>query len=565
MKKIFFRLFAVLLGLSVSAQAQTLQDARKLTENEQYEAATEIYKNLISKDAANGVIYYYFGENLLLGDNADSAKIIFDKGLEQDPANLLLKIGEAKILFNSINTAEAKQASDRDPSNAELKARYTQAETNVARATAMIDEALAAAPLKSATVYIECADALIHFKNKNLDKAKLILDKALSIDPKNTDIQILYGDIYTEQNNGTLAADYYNKALELNKNSARAIVSKGKLYKRSTNYEGAAQEFENAIKIDPNYAPAYRELGETNFKIGKLENAKENYRNYLELSKNNCGARIRYASFLYLSKDYTGALGELSQVQQKCDPKNLTLLRVFSYCYYETKDYPKGQETVNTLFSLLPEEKRTSVDYEYYGKLMIATGQDSIGILQLRKAYSIDPNRTDLLSEISTSYYKLKKYSDAASTLQEKVATGKDIKVADYFNLGRSYYFNVQFVLADSAFSKVNELSPKYASGWLWRAKANTHIDSTSEDGLAKPYFEKYIEIALADTANPSKYQSGLVDAYGYLAYYFILKKDNPNGLLFLKKKIEFPLDPEEKKSIQQAIDQLEGKKQGSK
>ena len=148
---------------------------------------------------------------------------------------------------------------------------------------------------------------------------------------------------------------------------------------------------------DRDYAPAYRELGETNFKLGKLEKAKENYRKYLELSKNNCGARIRYASFLYLSKDYSGAINELTQTQQKCDPKNLTMLRVFSYCYYETKEYAKGLESVNTLFTILPDDKRTAVDYEYYGKLLIASNQDSLGILQLRKAYSIDLNRTDLL------------------------------------------------------------------------------------------------------------------------------------------------------------------------
>ncbi len=553
-------LFYFLVGTGLALCAQTLDEARKLTENEQYESATDIYKALISREPANGLNYYYFGENLLLSENPDSALIIFNKGREQDPTNLLLKIGTAKVLLNAISLPEAKAASAREPGNTELKSRADQAQNNVNSATTLLNEVELAAPQKSATVYIEIADALIHLKNKNLDKAKAILDKAVAIEPKNPDIQILYGDIYAEQNNGTLAADYYNKALDLNKSSARTIVSKGRLYKRSTNYDGAAIEFENAIAISPEYAPAYRELGETNFKLGKLEKAKENYRKYLELSKNNCGARIRYASFLYLSKDYTGAIGELSQAQQKCDPKNLTMLRVFSYCYYETKEFAKGLESVNTLFNILPDDKRTAVDYEYYGKLLIASNQDSLGIIQLRKAYSIDPNRTDLLSEISNSFYKLKKYAEAAAVLEEKIATGKDIKVADYFNLGRSYYFNTQFVPADTAFSKVNELSPKYASGWLWRAKACTHIDSTSEEGMAKPYFEKYIELAIADSANPSKYQSGLADAYGYLAYYYILKKDNENALIYLKKKIELPLDPDEKKSIQKAIDQLEGR-----
>ena len=151
---------------------------------------------LISKDPMNGTNYYYFGENLLLSDNPDSASIIFSKGRQQDPASQLLKIGEAKVLLNSVSLAEAKAASGREPANTELKTRSEEAQNNINKANALLNEAEAAAPQKSATIYIEIADALIHFKNKNLDKAKALLDKAVSIEPKNIDIQILYGDIY---------------------------------------------------------------------------------------------------------------------------------------------------------------------------------------------------------------------------------------------------------------------------------------------------------------------------------------------------------------------------------
>ncbi len=541
--------------------AQTLEEARRLTENEQYDAASSIYKQLISLEPANGNTYYFYGDNLLLSENADSAKLVFKSGLASEPGNLLLKIGEAKILLDNTNVLEAKQASDKTPADVALKGRYEEAQTSVSTAVAMIEAAVSAAPQKVATVYIEAADAFILFKNKNLERAKKLLDRALSIDPKNVDANILYGDIYTELNNGSLAAEFYNKALDLNKNSARAIVSKGRLYKRSTNYDGAAEEFQKAISIDPDYAPAYRELGETEFKLGKLSKAKENYKKYLELSKNNCGARVRYASFLYLSKDYTGAIQELNQVENSCDANNLKFLRVSAYSYYETEDYPKGLLMIRKLFDLVPEEKRAAYDFEYYGKLLVAVNEDSLGIIQLRKAYGLDPNRTELLSEIANAYYKIKNYPEAVKAMNEKIATGKEPKALDYFILGKSYYFNAQFMEADTAFSRLNEVSAKYASGWLWRAKANTHIDSTSEAGLAKPYYEKYIEIAMADSMNISKYHSGLVEAYGYLAYYYILMKDNANALLFLQKKSELPLDPEEKKNIDDAIDQLKNKK----
>lgn len=555
----------LLLLTQMNGHSQSLEEALRLTDNEQYDEAARVYKELIGREPSNGNLYYYLGENSLLGDNADSAKLVFSKGKEIDPANLLLKIGEAKVMLDAGNVLEAKVASDKEPGNTELKTRYQQLDAMVKKATQLIEEAVTAAPAKNATVLIEAADAYIKFSNKNLDRARQLLDKALQLEPKNINALLLYGDVYTELNNGTLAADFYNRALDLNKNSARAIVSKGRLYKRSTNYDGAAHEFEHAITIEPNYAPAHRELGETNFKLGKLSLAKENYRRYLELSKNNCAARIRYASFLYLSKDYKGAINELNQVQQNCDAGNLTLLRVFSYCYYELGEHAKGLEMVQKLFDRLPETARAGYDYEYYGKLLIASGQDSLGIIQLRKAYSIDPNKTELLSDLANAYYKIKQYSDAIDVLQEKAGLGKELKALDYVLLGRSFYFSARFVEADSAFMKLNEASPKYSSGWLWRAQANTHIDSTSLEGLAKPFYEKYIEIAEADSANIAKYNSGLVEAHGYLAYYYILKKDNASALIHLRKKLELNLDPEDKKNVQQAIDQLEGKKPGNR
>ncbi len=542
----------------VTTRGQSIQEAKKLQEYEQYEAASAIYNALLKASPSDASVYYYYGDNLLNSDNPDSAKIIFEKGQGLDPANPFIKIGKAKLLLDEISLREAKASSEKDPSNKDMLARYQKADANEKEAHALIDQAVL--NTKNVQVLIEAAEALIHYKNKDTDKAKLLLDKANQLEPKNISILLLLGDIYMELNNGTLAADYYNQALELNKSSARAIVSKGVLYKRSTNYESAAQEFEKAIKMEPGYAPAHRELGECYIKLGKLSAAKEEYKKYLELSKNNCSARTRYATFLYLSKDYVSALSELDQVLQRCDSNSTTLLRIQSYCYYETKEYEKGLNTVNRLFNLLASDKRTATDFEYYGKLLIKSNKDSLGIEQIQKAFTLDPNRVDLLSEMGDAWIKLKQYPKAINLFLQKIAGGKDVKVTDYHSLARAYYFNGQLQSADSAAMKVNELSAKWASGWMLRAQINAHIDSTSEAGLAKPFYEKYIELAMADSANPTKYQKGLVEAYGYQAYYYVLKKDNANGLVFLKKKLELPLEPEDKKNVQQAIDQLEGR-----
>jgi lipoprotein NlpI len=106
----------------------------------------------------------------------------------------------------------------------------------------------------------------------------------------------------------------------------------------------------------------------------------------------------------------------------------------------------------------------------------------------------MDSNRCDILGDIIKAYEKMKKNAEAASAMQEKILKCKGATVADYFNLGRYLLFNAEYMRADSAFAKVNELSPTYASGFLWRAKANSYIDSTMTLGLAKTHYEKYIE-----------------------------------------------------------------------
>jgi Tfp pilus assembly protein PilF len=172
---------------AAGTMAQTLKDAIKLTESEQFDLATSAFERLVSSPTATGTEYFYFGENYLLSDEKDSARIIFTKGLAADPNNVLNTIGLAKIELDNGNPDKGKK---------------------------MIDDAIVKAGPKNVTPYIEAADALVHFKTKDLDKATQLLDKAVTLDPKNPDIHILYGDIYSERNNGTAAAEKYNKALD---------------------------------------------------------------------------------------------------------------------------------------------------------------------------------------------------------------------------------------------------------------------------------------------------------------------------------------------------------------
>ena len=558
MKKIL--LFSIFI-CAVSVKAQTIQEARALTDNEQFNEAGSMLFSLIAKEPSNAVNYYYLADKLILQDRVDSARKMLEIGSRLDTANPYIKIGVAKELLNRTNLNEVRAAMEKDPNNVDLRHLLDVANENVSRAKSLLEQAIAVAPPKTTQILLEAAEAMIKYENKDLLRAQALLEKVAKMDQKSVEERLLFGDLYTELNNGSLAAQYYNDALALNPQQPRAIVSKGKLYYRALSYEEAKTEFMDVITRFPNYVPAHRELGDTYFHLGKLDLAKAEYKTYLDMSSGGCYARNRYASFLYLTKDFQEAVNQCNQVLGMCDPTNPMPLRIMTISCYELKDYAQALEQINKVFNMLKPDHRISKDYEYYGKILIATNQDSLGIEQLKIAVALDSRRGDLLSEIAVSYLKLKKYPEVISFLKQKIALGRDVKSADYFNLGRSLYYTGAYTSSDSAFAKVNEVSPKYASAYLWRAKANTQLDTTSENGLAKPHYEKYIELAEADVANAAKYTSGLAEAYGYMAYYFVIKEDKSAALEVLKKKSALPLDPDEAKKVKDAISQLEGKK----
>lgn len=517
---------------SFSTKGQTLNDALRLTDNEQYDVAEGVYQSLIQKEPGNGTNWFYYGENFWKWENPDSAKICYEKGLQVEPANPINFVGIGKTLLEQNKLAEAKTS---------------------------FDNALATAGAKSALMQMEIAEAWITAStNKDIPAALALLQKAAVAEPKNPEVYILIGDAYTEQNDGTSAAENYNKALDLNKNSPKAVMRKGILYKRSTNLEGAKAEFENAIKIDPMFAPAHRELGEIYYRQHKMEEAKTEYKNYLELSKNTSAARLRYASFLFMGKDYVGTLNEINQMK-KMDPDNISLLRLTAYTYSEMGDSINALQTLQKVFEKVKDDNYQK-DYLYYAINLAKNGQDSLAVVNMQKAYSLDSNNTDLLTDMATLLMKMKRYAEAADVFQKRVDLGKGVSSTDYYNLGKAYSSSKQLEKADSALAKVNELLPTWSYAYILRAQVNANIDSTSERNLAKPYYEKYLELALPDTINFSKYKNSIVEAYRYMGYYYYRQNQVRESKEYWRKILDIIPGDKQATDVLKGLDQPQKK-----
>lgn len=135
-------------------------------------------------------------------------------------------------------------------------------------------------------------------------------------------------------------------------------------------------------------------------------------------------------------------------------------------------------------------------------------------------------------------------------------------KVSDLFLLGRLYYMAacdpeyadnkvIYLTKADEIFAEVSQKIPDNYLGYFWRARTCTISDPETVEGLAKPYYEKALNI-LEEKGGSSN--SLIIECESYLGYYYFVKKDYEQSKLYWNKILE--LDPENQ-TARQALEGL--------
>ncbi len=532
-RKSFIGVSMLVFGGVVSAQAQDLNSALNMTYQEQFEAADNAFSALSAKEPANGKYFYYSGENQLASYAIDPTNIPFEniakkaierfnKGIAANPNEPLNYVGLGKVALMQNNK--------------------TVADENFAKAQTYLPAKKVKSPLtkpEQATLLVRLAEAYVTIGSKDSALVLGFLRRAESIDNKNPEIYLVRGDYWIDVfNNGSRAAENYKRSQDFSPNSTRARVRLGQLYTRIRSYQDALGYYQEALTLDPSFAPAYLEMGFLYAKMNNPEKSKEYFKKYLDLSSSNIAAKRRYANMLIQTEDYKGAIEQIKQILAMDSTTYNDLNRALAYSYFEEKQFPQAKYYINKFIANAPVEKITSKDYAYDGRIQVKSGQDSLGIISLTKAFALDSTNIDLLSEIATLYTKTKKPQNAGDTYQLKIKLTNG-GVNDYYKMGRAYFDAKNWAEADSAFAKVNRMSVDFEPAYLFRARVYSNLDPDTKEGLAKPFYEKLLEKANMDA---TKYSKDILEAYNYLGYYYLVNKNYCESISYWDKIVT--LDP---------------------
>jgi tetratricopeptide (TPR) repeat protein len=512
---------------AVSAIAQTLNDGLQALDFDRYEHARSIFTSLTQQEPANGVNYYYLGQAYFNLYKSDSAAWAYNKGISADPNNMMNYVGLGELALDAEKKAEAKVQFDKALSFSRAKD----------------------GKIRDINALRLVAASMVSTDTKMTDEAVGYIQQAYEMDKKNYEVLVTAGDVYLEKNEGGKAATMYENAIAVQKNNPKAYTKVSNIWLRVKNAEATKTELDRALAINPNYAPALKNLAEFYSQSKQYVKAKEAFLKYLQNSESSSANKARYARILFRNKEYAEALTVINDLQQT-DKSDVYLYRLAGYSYYEvgndTKDTSKfrpGVAALNYFISHIDSTKLLSNDYEYLGKLYSRIPEeDSLAIVYINKAIATDPNKIELYKEAGMIYNRVKKFDLAIVAFESYISKTSKVLPADYYLLGMASYFGKQFGKADSAFSKLIEVKPDYAEGYLWKGNANAFIDPDAKTTVAKESYEKFITLT---EANPDKYKKNLITSYNYLGKYAIKKDDNATAKSYFNKILA--LDPDNK------------------
>jgi lipopolysaccharide biosynthesis regulator YciM len=545
---------AITLGLGLvvmgsASFAQSLNDAKKAIDAEQYQKATSMLKALVNSQASKGENYYNLGEVYLKMDYVDSARAVFTKGVAADPKNSLnyIGLGEADLVDN--NPASAK--------------------TNFAKAVDVSSK-------KDYIPQLYIGKAYIATDKPDFESALPYLQKADELDDKDKDAEtfIALGDYYALQKKNSEALQNYMRAGNINESILRAPVQIGRMYKESRAFAESESQLKEVIAKDPNYGPAYREIAELYMQWAiqiapefdaRSAMALENYKKYLDLTDNSYESKLRYAQFLFYAKDFKTleqVTSELATMSPN-DPKNLVVTRLRGYSAYENKNFPQSLEYMNDFFAKAKDTSRLiASDYLYLGRAEAANKQDSLALISLTKAVEMDSTNAEALADVAKGFYDAKDWKKAIATYEivnKYNPNGKGSLYNYYYEGLASYFLYAQgyndktnpskdiLVKGDAALANVLKESPGTIDVYLWRARVASLMDSdTDPTGLKLPFYQQYLdsaEVRVAKNSQPAPSPKSMVEAYNQIAGFASYKEDKVKAKLYWDKTLA--LDPQ--------------------
>ena len=407
---------------------------------------------------------------------------------------------------------------------------------------------------------------------------------------KNAENLTAFARAFYEAKDTANAALYADYALKADKQYAPAYILKGDLRALAEDGGGAASLYDQAIYFDPKnpegyrkYASVYRKI-DPRGAIAKLNDLRAQLPDYpvdaiighINYISNNFDEAIvafdkvpkdklekmdiiESAFSAYLTQKYDKGI-EMTEFGLQKEPRNSTLNRLAMFCNTEKGNYDKAIDYADRLFNKSDSANISYMDYVYYGNALNGLKRHDEAIAMYNKAldqeFDNKDKRAGVIKTLSDAYKGTKDYENAIKYYEKYLNEVSKASASDHAGLGQLYVQHANNIedaaLKLEKFKKADEVYASLLTKYtdiedyvaFQRARIGMYMDPESKEELAKPHYEKLVEL-LGDKAERDNTDNvRLIEAYRYLISYYLITKDDKNTAKQFAAKLK-EVDPE--------------------
>jgi len=394
------------------------------------------------------------------------------------------------------------------------------------------------------------------YEAKDTANAHLYADYAMKANKKYAPAYILLGDIAALAEDGGAAAGLYDQAIYFDPKNPEAYRKYASVY-RKISPAGAVAKLNDLRAQVPDY-PVDAIIGHINYISNNFDDAIAAY-DKVPQNKLEKMDIIESAFSAYLTQKYDKGI-QMAEFGLQKEPRNSTLNRLAMFCNTEKGNFDKAIDYADRLFNKSDSANLSYMDYVYFGNALNGLKRHDEAIAQYMKAldqeFDNKDKRAGVIKTLSDAYKGNGDFDNAVKYYQQYLSEVSKASASDHAGLGQLYVQHAnsledaiqkleKFKKADEVYAnlltKYTDIEDYVA---FQRARIGMYMDPESKQELAKPHYEKLVELLgnKAERDNTDKVR--LIEAYRYLiSYYLITKNDTQTAKEFATKLQQ--IDPE--------------------
>ena len=340
---------------------------------------------------------------------------------------------------------------------------------------------------------------------------------------------LLLGDIEASYgSDGGKAAGYYNQAINFDPKNPEGYKKWAMVYRKISPSQ-AAKKLQDMKAMCPN-----EDVDAITAHIYMLAgDEKQAYENYAkaDINKLDKGNLNEFVRASYFTGHFEDAL-KAAEAGLKIEPRNPTFNRLAMFSNYELKKYDAAKAYIHKYFNETDSAKFSEYDHFYTALIYQALEDLENMYIHYDKALELVNDssmikRHAILKSVSDSYLKDQQFDNAIKYYNDYLACKPELNSDDMEGLAKIYskYADADEArkpeLIGKAIDAYKAMADKFPVQSIYAAyqcaTMNNKLDKTGEKGLAKPDYQKVVEL-LANKADRDNSENTMLKySYHYL------------------------------------------------